>query len=145
MAVVRRAALTWLALLAAMVGNGTIRVLAMEPRLGEHLARQAASLTGCIVILALTAVFLGWIGAVTTRALFAVGALWLALTLGFELLVGRYVSGASWESLLADYDVGKGRLWPMVLIVVFLAPWLVSRARRRIGLDGVSGSEGGQS
>ena len=46
--------------------------------------------------------------------------------MAFELLFGRYVSGASWESLLADYDLRRGRLWSLVLVTILFAPWLAS-------------------
>jgi hypothetical protein len=71
-------------------------------------------------------------------------AMMLALTAAFELLFGRYVAGASWESLLADYDLRRGRLWPLVLVTLLLAPWLVSLARHGRGAaeGGVSRSPG---
>ena len=121
-----RSLLMWLVLLLAMMGNGMLRVLVLQPRLGEDLARQVASVSGIVILLALAVPFVGWIGDVGSRALFGIGALWLALTVAFELLFGRYVSGASWESLLADYDLRRGRLWSLVLVTVLFAPWLAS-------------------
>ena len=124
-----RSLLMWLVLLAAMMGNGVIRVLVLQPWLGEGLARQVACVSGVAMLLALAVPFVGRIGNVGSRALFGIGALWLALTVAFELLFGRYVAGASWESLLADYDLSEGRLWPLVLFSVLLAPWLASLVR----------------
>lgn len=125
-----RSLLMWLVLLLAMMGNGTLRVLVLQPRLGEDLARQVACLSGVGILLVLTVPFVAGAGDLGTRALFGVGALWLTLTVAFEFLFGRYVSGASWESLLADYDLRRGRLWSLVLVTVFVAPWLVSLVRR---------------
>lgn len=71
-----------LVLLAAMLANGFVRVLVLEPRLGEILARQVAT------------------------------------------ALGVYVADASWQQLLADYDVREGRFWPLVLLAVLLGPWL---------------------
>jgi hypothetical protein len=51
------------------------------------------------------------------------------LTLAFEFSFGRYVSGLSWRTLLADYDLSQGRLWPLLLLTTLLAPWLVGHAR----------------
>jgi len=47
----------WLVLLVAMMGNGFSRGLVLEPRLGEQVARQVASLLGVCIILALTGPF----------------------------------------------------------------------------------------
>ena len=108
------------------MGNGTLRVLVLQPWLGEDLARQVASVSGIAILLALAVPFVVWVGDVGSRALFGIGALWLALTVAFELLFGRYVSGASWESLLADYDLRRGRLWSLLLVTILFAPWLAS-------------------
>jgi hypothetical protein len=125
-----KAALVWLVLLVVMFANGTFRVLVLQPRLGEDLARQVACLPGIGLILVLTWLFLGRVGELETRALLEIGLLWLVLTVAFEFLFGHYVAGASWGSLLADYDVGRGRLWSLVLLVVLVAPWLLSLVRR---------------
>lgn len=126
-----RSLLMWLVLLLAMMVNGTFRVLVLEPRLGEDLARQLACVSGAAILLVLTTPFVARLGGLGSRALFGIGAFWLALTVAFEFLFGRYASGASWESLLADYDLRRGRLWPLVLVTVLFAPWLASRGRRR--------------
>ncbi len=128
-----RSLLTWLVLLAAMMVNGSIRVLALQPRIGEDPARQAACVTGILLILGLTTLLLPWLGEVGGRGLLVVGCSWLALTVAFEFLFGHYVAGASWASLLVEYDIRRGRLWPLVLLGVLLAPWLASRIRGRRG------------
>jgi hypothetical protein len=40
----------------------------------------------------------------------------------FELLAGHYVFGNSWEKLLADYNLFRGRIWALVLIIILFAP-----------------------
>jgi len=59
------------------------------------------------------------------------GALWLALTVGFEFGFGRVVAGKSWPELSADYDLRRGRLWPVVLASIVLGPELARRRSRR--------------
>jgi hypothetical protein len=51
-----------------------------------------------------------------------IGAVWLALTLAFEFLAGHYLFGSSWERLLADYDLLRGRVWILVLLATLFAP-----------------------
>ena len=46
----------------------------------------------------------------------------VALTVAFEFLAGHYVFGNSWERLIADYDVFRGRIWILVLLMNLLAP-----------------------
>jgi len=120
----------WLVLLLAMMGNGFFRGLVLQPRLGEHVARQVASLVGVCIILALTGPFVQRLGSPGSAQLLRVGLLWLVLTAAFELLLGHYVSGATWEMQLADYNLLCGRLWPLVLLTTLLAPWLWGLVRR---------------
>ena len=58
---------------------------------------------------------------------------WLGMTVAFEELFGHYVDGKSWTDLAANYAIWRGRLWPLVLLMVVLAPFLWSRSPERHG------------
>jgi hypothetical protein len=125
MSVLTKGIWTWLLLLlVVMMGNGVLRVLVLQPRLGEALARQWACLSGILVIFVMTGLFVQRLGPFSRRELLQIGALWVVLTVAFEFLFGRFVSGASWEALLAEYDLTRGRLWPLVLFTTLIAPLL---------------------
>lgn len=47
--------------------------------------------------------------------------------MAFEFLFFHYVGGHAWEELLANYNIARGRLWPVVLLWVAVAPWLFYR------------------
>lgn len=121
----------WFVLLAAMMANGIVRVGVLQPRFGEDVARQLACLSGAAIVLALSAPFVRRLRGPSSAQLLSIGALWLALTLTFEFGFGHYVSGLSWKTLLADYDLSRGRLWPLLLLTTLLAPWLLGHARAR--------------
>lgn len=53
---------------------------------------------------------------------------WVGLTVLFELAVGRWVDGKSRGELVADYALWRGRLWPVVLAAVAVAPLLWTRS-----------------
>jgi hypothetical protein len=125
-----RATVAWLLLFVAMFGNGAIRVLVLQPRLGADLARQVASLSGVVLVLFVSWLFVRASPSATPTQLRWVGAAWVCATVAFEFLFGRFVSGLGWPALLADYDVSRGRLWPVVLLSVFLGPWLFRIERR---------------
>jgi hypothetical protein len=57
----------------------------------------------------------------------AVGALWLVLTLAFEFLFGRYVARKSWQHLFHDYNVLAGRVWVLIPAWVAAAPYAFFR------------------
>jgi hypothetical protein len=128
-----KAAIAWLGLFVVMFMNGAARVVLLQPQLGEDRARQVASLTGVVLVLLASWVFVRTSPRVKSAQLLWVGAGWLAGTMAFEFLFGHFVSGHSWRALLADYNILKGRLWSLILISVCLGPWLCGAMARRSG------------
>jgi hypothetical protein len=120
----RKAAVAWLALFALMFANGALRVLVLEPRLGEDRARQLASLSGLALVLLVSSVLVRGSPGATSSQLWRTGLAWLGATVAFEFLFGRLVSGLSWSALLADYDVTRGRLWALIPLGVGVGPRL---------------------
>ena len=118
-----KAGLTWLILCVVMFTNGAIRALVLQPRLGEDLARQVASLTGVLFVLLASWLFVRAASETTSRQLLWVGAGWLAATLVFEFSLG-FVSGLGWRTMLAEYNIVRGRLWSLIVLSVFVGPWL---------------------
>jgi hypothetical protein len=51
----------------------------------------------------------------------------VVLTVAFEFLIGRYVDHKSWADLVGNYAIWRGRLWPIVLLVLALTPFLWGR------------------
>ena len=69
------------------------------------------------------------LGIVSANRAWLVGALWLSLTVAFELLFGHYVLGQSWERLRAAYDPANGNLWLLVLFTTLCGPFLAGKTR----------------
>src|SRR5712691_3418361 len=91
-----RALLVWLILIAAEFIHGILRVLFLAPQVGDFRARQIGAVIGSIIVLAVAYLFVEWIGAKTRDALMETGAMWLGLTLLFEIGLGRLVFRYSW-------------------------------------------------
>lgn len=117
-----RASIIWLVIALAAVANGAAREKYLRPRLGENGGHILSTIILCAVILLFAFLFIGWIGARTRQEAFLLGMVWVTLTLAFEFLAGRYLFGNSWEKLLADYNVFKGRVWLLVVLTTLLAP-----------------------
>jgi len=119
----------WCLLVVVAILNGGAREKWITPRAGEHAANAISCLTGSTAIFIVTLALIGWIGPTSARDAVTVGALWLLMTVAFEFGFGRYVMGKPWSALLADYNILKGRLWPLVLITTTLAPVAAARLR----------------
>jgi len=126
-----KATVAWLLLFVVMFANGAIRVLLLQPKLGEDLARQVASLSGVALVLLVSWVFVRASPSANAAQLLWIGVAWLCATVAFEFSFGRFVSGLSWQALLADYNFLRGRLWSLILISVCLGPWLCGTVRAR--------------
>ena len=111
------------------IANGTLREVAYKDRVGELTAHQLSTASA----IALFAGYFEWLARrhplASTREALEVGTAWLALTVAFEFGFGRGVAHTSMDELLADYDLRRGRLWPLVLAWIALGPAVV-RAHR---------------
>jgi len=125
----RRALVVWLVLIAAEIVHGVVRAVVLVPRLGPFRSNQIGVLTGSMIILVVATFFVRWIGTTDRSRLLMVGLLWLVLTLAFEMLFGRLVVKASWERLLADYNVLEGGLLPFGMMVLVLSPLIAAKIR----------------
>ncbi len=128
-----RAMLVWLLLMAAETAQGALRRILTHPDM-EFAIRQVSVVIGAAIVFGLTWVCFRWLRIRTTRHALAAGALWVAMTVAFEIGLGRAM-GYGWDRLLSDYDLGRGGLMPLGLLAMALTPWLVLRLRQARGHD----------
>ena len=115
----------WLIFGVAGTLNGIFRNSFVSPRLGEHAGHVISSIVLVCFILVVTYLFINRLNTQYDRIhLLLIGVFWLVLTVLFEFAFGHYVIGHSWDRLLADYNVFKGRLWSFVLLSELVAPYL---------------------
>ena len=123
MRIVLRGVVVWCGIIVVEVFHGIARTLFLAPLVGDFRARQIAVFTGSILILIVATVVhrLDRPGPRRLTAV-AVGAVWLVLTLAFEIAFGRYVVRAPWSRIASDYDLLRGGLLPIGLAVLTVAP-----------------------
>lgn len=122
--------LLWLPMVLIAFANGALRELGIRKITSELRAHQIST----VLLILLFAVYI-WIAVRTwppasAGQAFAIGAMWLVLTLAFEFLLGRYVSGLAWSALLRDYNLLAGRLWVLVPVWVAVAPYVFFRLQK---------------
>jgi hypothetical protein len=129
--VLLRAIAVWLVLMAAEIVHGIARTVFLAPIVGDFRARQIAVFTGSCLILLVATPFIGWLRPATARVATSVGLVWLVLTLIFEIAFGRYVVHASWSRIASDYNLLRGGLLPIGLLVLTAAPLVAAKIRQR--------------
>jgi uncharacterized membrane protein len=108
--------------------NGFLREIFIAPAIGALRARQVGVGVGSLVVL-----FIAWacsrrLDARTTRSQLVVGGYWVALTMAFEISLGRAMD-QSWPRILSDYNPGQGGWMLLGLAIMFIAPMLAARLR----------------
>ena len=124
-----RAFLAWLAIIVAESIHGTLRTLYLAPVIGDLPSRQVGVLTGTLIIFLVALALSRWLGAHTRQQLLAVGALWVMLTVAFEVGLGRSVLHYDWSRILADYGLSQGGLMGFGLLAMLFMPLLAERVR----------------
>lgn len=116
-----RPIIAWLAILVLAALNGGLRELVLLPGLSRRAAFITSGLLLCALVLLIAIALTRWLRLDTAARAVRVGFLWLWLTLVFEFGLG-IVQGRSWTEILEPYTFKDGNIWPLVLLVVLLAP-----------------------
>ena len=120
----------WVLILLFAIGNGVVREALLMPALGA-VAGMVSS--GLLLIAAV------WLVSYLLLRLRPVrlpvhglwlGVGWLVATLAFEFGFGMVVQGKALAELLAAYSFAGGNLWPLVLLSVLIAPYLLTRQQQ---------------
>jgi hypothetical protein len=127
--------IAWLGGAVLGVLNGTVREATYRRAVGERRAEQISTAT-LIAALAGYFAFLERRAPIPTRdQAYRIGAVWAALTVAFEFGFGHYVDPdrKTWSELAANYDLTKGRLWPLVPAFMLVGPAAARRLDARSG------------
>jgi len=119
----------WISILVLAVANGWLREAVLTPSLGRTAGLLLSGSLLSLVILAVAYASLPWLGAESTAELITAGSIWLILTLAFEIGYGYLIQGKSWPAILQAYTFHDGNLWPLVLWITAIAPYVASKLR----------------
>ena len=120
--VLARGFIVWLLIIFAETIHGITRTLLLEPLIGDFRARQVSVFTGAAMIVVITFVFVRWLKGSGVFEFILIGMMWVILTVGFEILLGRLVLNISWERIASDYNLFQGGLMLLGLIVMLFVP-----------------------
>ena len=116
----------WLAAWAGGALIGVANGVAREATYGRWVKAQTAHLLSTLVGIAALAGYFWMLHGrwpiSTNGDAFRIGGAWLGMTVTFEFAFGRLVAQQSWEELLSDYNLRRGRTWPLVLGWIAVGP-----------------------
>lgn len=122
--------LAWFPMIFIAIANGLFREKILRSHLSELRAHQVSTATMIILFgVYVWVLFKIWFPTSANQAIL-IGLIWLLLTIVFEFLFGHYVAGHSWDKLLHDYNIFKGRVWVLILIWISLAPFIMYQLQK---------------
>lgn len=121
----------WFLLAIVATANGVIRQSTYGKTLPDLTAHQISTVTAILASgLVVWSMNRLWPIESTSQA-WTIGCCWLMLTVAFEFGFGHYVAGHSWDKLLADYDLLRGRVWSLFLVWIAVLPYVIFKLSAR--------------
>ena len=119
---------SWFLFMILAIVNAGVRNIVYKSIIGELRAHQLSTFIFIALIIIVTYLILRYGNLnLTTQQTFIIGSVWLLLTICFEFIAGHYIFENSWDRLIADYNIIKGRIWSLVLITTFFAPYITNK------------------
>lgn len=126
--VAAKALVVWLGILLLAIANGALREAVLIPRLGTPAGLILSGTLLSALIVGVAYMSFSWLAMPRPSYVWAVGLGWLLLTVVFEFSFGLW-QGKSWSVILEAYTFKGGNIWPIVLVVTALAPYLADKLR----------------
>ena len=115
----------WFIIMIFAILNGILREYIISIKFGDYFGHILSVVILSSIILILTSLFLKILSiSENNHGLWLIGIMWLIMTISFEFIFGYFVIGHSISFLLADYNILKGRLWIIILIITLISPIL---------------------
>ena len=122
----------WFVFLVIAFGVGAVREGLLRPRIGEPKAHVIGTLIAVALMMLVIYAFIRRLHEFRSMLdLILIGVISLFMTVAFEFGFFHFVMGRSWETLLTDYNVRRGRIWVLVLATVLLGPIIVGTLMKR--------------
>ena len=119
----------WFLIVVAAVLNGLLREKVLVPFVGDGLALPLSGMILSVLVFLIAFIFVPFIGASVSKTSMLVGIWWVGLTLAFEFPFGHFVMGKPWHEILRVFNIQRGDIFIVVLIVTAVSPWLAARIR----------------
>jgi hypothetical protein len=119
--------LFWLPMPLLGILNGSLRELVIKNYFDEHVAHRISVITLIILLFGYGQVIRKRLDIISQADAISCGLIWIMLTICFEFGFGHFVFDIPYETLLADYNVLEGRLWPLVLFFAGLLPFILRK------------------
>lgn len=127
-----KTSMIWVIIALMAIINGLFRENVLIPSLGPHIATPVSGILLSIIVFIVTYVSFPVFGKQHALTYFFIGFQWVCMTLLFEFLFGHYVMGKPWSAIVQVFNIMKGDLMILVLLVSLISPLLVAKIKNNI-------------
>ena len=119
----------WALLVVLAILNATLREKLISPLFGQPAALPVSGVILSMLIFLATLAFIPKFRVKSPHPCWALGGLWVFLTLAFEFFFGHYAMGKSWSEILQIFNMTGGNLMLLVLFTTAVSPYWAWRLR----------------
>lgn len=127
-----KTSMIWFVIVILAIVNAIFRETVLVSLLGQNIALPLSGILLSLIVFIVTYLSSPLFGKNNILIYFLMGLQWVVMTLLFEFLFGYYVIGKSWSSLLQVFNIMKGDLMILVLLVSLFSPILVAKIKNYI-------------
>lgn len=127
-----KTSMIWFVIVILAIVNAIFRETVLVSLLGQNIALPLSGILLSLIVFIVTYLSSPLFGKNNILIYFLIGLQWVVMTLLFEFLFGYYVIGKSWSSLLQVFNIMKGDLMILVLLVSLFSPILVAKIKNYI-------------
>jgi hypothetical protein len=124
-----KASVIWVVIALLAIANGLVRETVLVSTLGPSIALPVSGMLLSLIVFIVTYLSFPLFAKNKSLTYFLIGLQWVLMTLLFEFLFGHYVVGRSWSDIIQVFNIMKGNLFIIVLIVSLFSPLLVAKIK----------------
>ncbi len=124
-----KASVIWVVIALLAIANGLVRETLLVSTLGPSIALPVSGMLLSFIVFIVTYLSFPLFAKNKSLTYFLIGLQWVFMTLLFEFLFGHYVVGRSWSDIIQVFNIMKGNLFIIVLIVSLFSPLLVAKIK----------------
>ncbi len=102
--------------------NGIFRVRVLHKKLGAKKAKIFSFILGSLFIFILNIALVPWVDPKNISEAFFIGFVWMSLMIAYDFYVGRVLFKLSWDKILEDFNIFKGQLLALGMLLVLFLP-----------------------
>lgn len=105
--------------------NGIFRIKVLNKSFTKKLSKFISFILGSILIFLINLFYIPILGISSQEEAFFIGFTWALLMILYDVFVGKFMFKISWENIADDFDILKGNLLSLGIILIVFMPIFV--------------------